>query len=602
MSSKIYGCDTETYNQGGTGLLSIQLYGKTLQKIFSYEEWMDSYRDEEVRELINKQFLEFLESSEEDMDIYFFNLKFDFSQFEKYLVWRYGETEDYYVRKGQRSIVQSPLNVYDVTFRTKKKGRLIRMRDLANITGSSLNKTCESFLGKDFQKIEIESKDFSRHIMTDEQNKYAMRDAELTYLLACKLKDVEGFNLLTKMTIGSRSLSLFRDFIKGKIPTSIMGIPVDIPIMTQSKDIWEHFHIEEKDIDEIEKYLRNDVKGGVCQAWHTGEYIGNCIHLDEHSAHPSQMVKKSPYGPLLHDKPDCDYTSVVFPKGSFKLVYKGLPCVQWRTKAQCLRYQLDELPRPGDYVKSFYLDGSFGIWKDELYIIMQNYQSDDYQVYDEVFFKTRYDYVLIALVNVLFKGKQLSKGAARNVFKLLLNALYGKFLTNPEGKKIEYIDDNGQLVRKEVSDGGRKPVYLPLGSWIAMMSRVTLLEGCIKVGIDNLLYSDTDSIIFKEYKGWENDFTVGEKLGDWGFEKDGHPIAVNIIGPKTYQEVFKEDTITKCAGLPLIVSSKIPFGELKEGNEYMKNKAVRNRHTLAINIEPHPHKVSCRAQLYRGGH
>lgn len=600
MSVKM-GCDTETYSIGGRGLLSIQVYGEHDQRIFQYEKYMDCMTDEAVRTTLFNQFIDYLENSDIDLDIYYFNLRFDFSQFEKLLVNYYKPKEDYYIRKGQRGIIQSPMNCYEVAFRTKKKGKLIRMRDLANITGSSLNKTAESFLGKEFQKIEIEDKNFERKPMSELEQKYAMRDAELTYMLAVKLSNIQGFNLLTKVTIGSRTLSLFRDIVTGKPPKDIMGIPLKLPFYTPCKDLWSYFEIEKDDIKDIEDHLRSNLCGGICQAWQTGIFEGNIVHLDEHSAHPSQMVKRVPYGKLLYQKPDEPHTSVLYPVGFFKLKDKGLKCKQWRKKTECLRYHYLNDYKPGDYVKDFYLDGSYGIWEEEFDIIKQNYDIIDLKFKEIIYFKTRIDPLLTALVNCLYYGKQHSEGAVRNVFKLLLNALYGKLLTNPEGHTIEYIiNDEGDLTRKEVDDAGRQPVYLPLGSWIATMSRVTLMQGCISVGIDNLLYSDTDSIIFKEYNDWENDFNLTDVLGGWGLE--GEPSKVNIVGPKTYQEIINDKLITKCAGLPSKSSNKVKFGELKEGAEFSKLKAIRDKKTLAINIQECTHTVNCRAQLYRGGH
>lgn len=83
--------------------------------------------------------------------------------------------------------------------------------------------------------------------------------------------------------------------------------------------------------------------------------------------------------------------------------------------------------------------------------------------------------VLNPYVEELYKGKQENTGSKKLYFKYLLNALYGKFLTRPDGKGINYICVNGEWKRVKV-ETLKKVYYLPLGSWIAMMGRVTLMN------------------------------------------------------------------------------------------------------------------------------
>lgn len=597
MAVEYYGIDTETYNRGGYGLKSIQIYGGKEQKYIAITSDNVHKSDEEIRYLLLDELFDFFESRENDATFYFFNLTFDFSQMEKYFVERYEQSEEFHLKKGECNILQSPNRMYSVKFRTKLSGRLICFYDLWLLTASSLNASAKAFVGD--AKIFIDDKNFEKMVPSPTEQKYAMKDAELTFKLAMALKDIHGFDLTEKITIGARSLALFEEVVKADgdgIDIAGMRCPTPGP---SAKNIHDYFEIKAKDKRIFELMLRRSTRGGICQAFQTGVFK-NCVHIDIHSAHPSQMVKAIPYGPMLEEKPEGAYDTVVYPDGVFVLKPGGLRMMAFTSKANCLRYQHISENEPGVLVEDFALDGSYGIWQDEYDLIISQYDFvGDIKKY---YFKSRVDPRLSSLVKTLYHGKETTKGARRNVYKYLLNSLYGKFLTRPDGEKIGYVIEDGKVTRRKEKDDTRKPVALPLGSWIATQTRVQLMSTALKVRDynKNLLYCDTDSLIFRDYDGWEKDISIGDNLGDWGIESK--PEKVNVVGPKTYQEVISGKTYTKCAGLSHNVSDLIPFGKLKEGYEATRLKAERDPETLAISLNMRPFTVSTKPQLYKGGH
>ena len=597
MTVEYYGIDTETYNQGGCGLKSIQIHGKKEQKYIAITTDIVHASDEEIRYKLLDELFEFFESRENDAVFYFFNLTFDFSQMEKYFVERYEQRDGFRLKKGECNIMQSPNKMYSVRFRTKTCGRKIYFNDLWLLTNSSLNASAKAFVGQ--TKIFIDDKNFSKGIPSPTEQKYAMKDAEITFKLALALKDIHGFDLTEKITIGARSLALFDEVIKAD------GGGVNIagalcPIFGgPAKSIQDYFEIKSKDVKIFEKMLRRSTRGGICQAFRTGIFT-KCVHIDIHSAHPSQMVKSIPYGPMLTEKPDGSYDTVVYPNGVFVLKPGGLKMMAFTSKANCLRYQYITENEPGIFVEDFALDGSYGIWKSEYDLIISQY--DFAGTAKEYYFKSRIDPRLSALIKTLYHGKETAEGARRNVYKYLLNSLYGKFLTRPDGERIIYSIEDGKVTRHKEKDDTRKPVALPLGSWIATQTRVQLMSTALKIKDynKNLLYCDTDSLIFRRYNGWENDIPISEELGGWGIES--LPEKVNVVGPKTYQEVIDGVTKTKCAGLSRNVSDLIPFGKLKDGYQATRLKAERDPDTLAISLNERPFTVSIKPQLYKGGH
>lgn len=597
MAIDYYGIDTETYNQGGCGLKSIQIYGEKEQKYIAITTDIAHAPDEDIRYRLLDELFGFFESRQNDATFYFFNLTFDFSQMEKYFVERYEQVDGFQFKKGECNIMQSPNRMYSVRFRTKTSGRMIYFNDLWLLTNSSLNASAKAFVGE--QKIFIDDKNFEKGVPSPTEKKYGMKDAEITYKLALALKDIHGFDLTEKITIGARSLALFDEVVKADgdgvniagAVCPILGVP--------AKSIQKYFEIKSKDVKIFEKMLRRSTRGGICQAFQTGIFK-KCVHIDIHSAHPSQMVKSIPYGPLLTEKPDGSYDTVVYPDGVFTLKPGGLKMMAFTSKANCLRYQYITENEPGIFVEDFALDGSYGVWKDEYDLIISQYDFDG--EVKEYYFKSRVDSRLSALIRTLYHGKETTEGARRDVYKYLLNSLYGKFLTRPDGEKIAYAIEDGKVSRHKEKDDTRKPVALPLGSWIATQTRVQLISTALKVKDynKNLLYCDTDSLIFREYDGWEKDMPIGDDLGDWGIES--MPEKVNIVGPKTYQEVISGKVITKCAGLSHSVSDLIPFGKLKDGYVTTRLKAERDPETLAISLNVRPFTVSTKPQLYKGGH
>lgn len=597
MAVDCYGIDTETYNQDGLGLKSVQIYGKNEQKYIAISEDIVDEDDEVIRYKILDELFEFFESRENDTIFYFFNLTFDFSQMEKYFVERYKPRDGFQFKKGECNIIQSPNKMYSVRFRTKSSGRMIYFNDLWLLTNSSLNASAKAFVGK--TKIFIEDKNFVKGVPSQTEREYGMEDAKLTYELALELKDIHGFDLTEKLTIGSRSLALFNEVITSDEDSiDIAGVECHLPGLP-SKDLHEYFEISKKDIKIFEKMLRRATRGGVCQAFKIGTF-NKSVHIDIHSAHPSQMVKPIPYGSMLEEKPAGAYDTVVYPNGAFVLKPGGLKMMTFTSKANCLRYEHITENKPGIFVEDFALNGTYGIWKDEYDLIISQY--DFVGDVKEYYFKSRVDERLSALIKTLYHGKETSDGGRRNVYKFMLNSLYGKFLTRPDGEQIVYNVEDGKVKRHKEKDDTRKPVALPLGSWIATQTRVQLMSTALKVKDynENLLYCDTDSLIFKYYDGWEDDVPIIDELGGWGIES--MPEKVNIVGPKTYQEVISGEVITKCAGLSHSVSGLIPFGELVDGYETVRLKAERDPDTLAISLNERPFTISTKPQLYKGGH
>lgn len=583
------GCDTETYYEGDSkGLLSIQVHGSlgkvTISKLFTASTYETS--DLIIRLDICKQFFDWLESFSVDIELAFFNIDFDMSQMILYICrysgykFVYDDARYWYLPKGHIQILESDTNMYSVSLRTFR-GRLVHMVDLSNfLPGVSLDAACRSWIGRG--KVAIESKRFLKRRPEGIEVEYSMEDARLTYDLMMELRKEGVIENQRTVTIAGRTIRHFQDYLMENYHCTF--------------DVFFYPGMSKDEISEckqhIEEVMRPSVRGGITMAVHTGMFE-DCRHIDARSMYPTQCIKPwIPVGEILEERPEGPCFELVFPSGYFTLKEGCIPYFQWRSHWQCDRYHYIETYEPGEYVKDCMLDGSLYLWGEEWDLIQGCYDCDDVEITKTLYIRAIENVALKGYVRELYTGKSTSTGSRKLFFKGLLNSLYGKFLTRPDGTVIHYID--GQRVK--VDEDGRRTFYLPLGSWIAMGGRVTLHKTMSSIPVDNVLYCDTDSIIYKGDK--DPDISLGPDLGQWAVESEG--IDAWIVGPKAYQERYPDGTVnTKCAGMPKAVAAELPFGDLREGLECQCFKPRRDPLTMAINIEPTVFTVSTRATIFK---
>ena len=152
------------------------------------------------------------------------------------------------------------------------------------------------------------------------------------------------------------------------------------------------------------------------------------------------------------------------------------------------------------------------------------------------------------------------------LYKLLNNAgAYGKFVERPHTQIFQnYINEEGiidsQIINKELDPNdlklyNAKYTYIPLAS-IPAWSRVELIEHALKLGWENVLYFDTDSIFCISNEFTRNvlktQINTNDELGGWELEEIAE--RVQFTAPKRYK-VEKEDkdgqkkTIIKAGGI-----------------------------------------------------
>jgi hypothetical protein len=186
--------------------------------------------------------------------------------------------------------------------------------------------------------------------------------------------------------------------------------------------------------------------------------------------------------------------------------------------------------------------------------------------------KTIYPFkIFVDLAEKIRKGNR--KTAFEEIAKLMQNSLYGKFGSRRERKRIvTNVDESVGCVPLEYCpDFWVKTEYaadmMVLPQWavfITANARLHLLKAVYdEVGVDNVLYGDTDSITVKHPGVLKN---VGENYGQWKVDKEWS--SFRAIAPKVYAgkrvnvEAGKSAFVGACKGIPSRQQGTRIFAEL----------------------------------------
>lgn len=154
--------------------------------------------------------------------------------------------------------------------------------------------------------------------------------------------------------------------------------------------------------------------------------------------------------------------------------------------------------------------------------------------------------------------KMNSDGAIKQLAKLMLNSLYGKFGTNPNiTPKIPYFEDNivkWKLGEKEY----RNPIYIPMAVFITAWARDKTIRTAQKC-YDRFIYADTDSLhlIETDIPDDISNIVDDKKLGFWKIENKF--TRGRFIRQKTYIEEIDGEIHVTCAGMTDTIKEKITW-------------------------------------------
>lgn len=177
-------------------------------------------------------------------------------------------------------------------------------------------------------------------------------------------------------------------------------------------------------------------------------------------------------------------------------------------------------------------------------------------------------------IDKYMKIKANSNGGIREISKLFLNSLYGKYATRPDVTgKIPYLDENGTVRLKRGRNEVRNPVYTAAGVFITSYARDVTVRAA-QANYDAFAYADTDSLHLLRSDIPDTLDVHPSNLGAWKHELDFD--AAWYIRAKAYLEYGRsigkdgrpEGEIgfhNAVAGIPTHISAALTFDDLIPG-------------------------------------
>lgn len=501
--------------------------------------------------------------------LYFHNLRFD-SQFIIYhlLDAGYKHADSKHMKELTFSTLINGTNqIYemDIVFSRKwSKGRAYYKRVKIYDSLKKLPFTVKK-IAKDFklpvQKLEMDylAPRARGHAFTADEKEYLKNDVEIM-ARALAVQFEQG---LGKMTIGADAMASYKrsigeDTFKRWFP--VLEYDLDKELRKAYHGGWTYVNpkFQDKDIGPGKVYDVNSLYPSVMR---------QCLYPVGYPCHFMGKYEKDELHPLYIQKFICQ----------FRLKEGRLPCVQIKKSMM--------------YSDTEYLTESVG----DTMLVMCNVDMElffeQYEVYDIEYieywsFMAKKD-VFANYIDSWYKVKETASGAVRQIAKLMLNNLYGKFATSPDIiEKIPVLEDG--KVKYVVDSIYNKPaVYIPVGVFCTAYARNKTIRTAQSV-YDRFIYADTDSVHLEgSNEPAEMAGTIDDKaLGLW--KNESNFIRARFIKAKSYieEEEIDEDEMkekskesalyymrdgrffhlnVKCAGMNDAIKEKVTFDNFHVG-------------------------------------
>jgi hypothetical protein len=460
-----------------------------------------------------------------DNILYFHNLKFDGEFILSYLLkngWTHTTERKFYRKKEFSTLISDKGMFYSIKLCFGKE-RYITIYDSLKIIPFSVEQVADTF-GLPISKLEIDYKEKREkgYILTQLEKDYISNDVEIM-ARALKVLFDEGLNQITQ---GSNAL---HDYKK----------------MTGAKRFKKLFPPPAYDYD-----VRQAYRGGftyVNPAFQNKE-VGKGIVLDVNSLYPW----------VMHDCP-LPYGEGIFFNGKYEQDNLYNLYVQMFT----CEFELKEgyiptlqIKNSLAFVPTQYLASSNGeevtlcLTSVDLKLFFEHYHVYNITYHSGWKFKSTvglFTEYIDKWIKVKIESTLNGNKGMRQLAKLMLNALYGKFALNPNVQsKIPYLEDGivkYRLGEKEM----RTALYIPIGVFVTANARYKTISSAQKV-FYRFAYADTDSLHLIGTEIPEGLEVDPVKLGAWKLESEFS--RAKFIRQKTYIEDIKGELNITCAGMP----------------------------------------------------
>lgn len=470
--------------------------------------------------------------------VYFHNLKFDGHFLLDWLLnngFTHVASDDRFVERTFKSLISDMGKFFSITVKWEN-GHTVEFRDSLKKLPMGVKRIAQAFkleMGKG--EIDYEAYRPIGHILTDDEVDYLKRDV---VIVAQAMKEVLAAGM-KKLTVASDSLHEFKQ-------------------LTGSEHFNRMFPVLHESID---SEIRRAYRGGFTYAddRFRGRKLGSGIVLDVNSLYPSVMKNNIlPYGEpqFVRGKVDPTKThpltifSVTF---TAKLKKDHIPCIQVKGSSIFAATEyLREIKEPTTLMVT---NVDWQLFQDHYDITILAYGDGwRFRAVQGMFDK---------YIDKWSEIKAKETGGKREIAKLHLNSLYGKFATNPNvtGKVPILKDGVVKLVRGEPET--RPPVYTAVGVFITAYARDLTIRSA-QANYNTFAYADTDSLHLLQDDVPESLEVHPTKLGAWKFEYAFQHAF--YIRPKAYLEQKHDGTYeNRIAGFPVAESEKLTFDDLVDG-------------------------------------
>lgn len=481
-------------------------------------------------------FFQYLSAMDNDVDaVWFHNLAFDgkFIIYELLLNGYVWVDERRPRREEFTTLISNKGKFYQIV--VNLGGRYITFKDSLKLLPLSIAAIAKTFnLPESKGEIDYDAYRAPGHALTSEEVDYLRRDVDILSQ-ALQVNFSEG---LTKLTIGSNAFGWFQhDMGKREFQKAFPALD-----------------------DDTDMFIRAAYRGGFtyCNPDHAGETLSG-ISVDYNSMYPSMMVKYPyPIGEAIpfEGEYQADGEHPLYVQKMLVLFYlkpDGIPCIQLRGRGF---YGLHEYVR--ETVEPVHITVTSVDWE-----VMRRMYDVDVLAWEGGYKFAEKRGIFDSYIEHWGAIKSHAKGGRRQLAKLMLNNLYGKFATNPDvTQKVPQLEGDG-IVHYRLGEPEEKPgVYIPVGVFCTAYARRELLFAIME-NRDRFIYCDTDSMHLMGDADPDGIALDDSKLCAWKVE--GHFTRAVHWRAKCYIWEMGDGITVTCAGMPQNVKDLCTFENFRDG-------------------------------------
>lgn len=479
----------------------------------------------------------------ENSVIFFHNLKFDgHFLISHFLVNDYVWVDERHPKPGEFTTLISDMGKFYSMNVTLPSGCKIEFRDSNKKLPMSVERIAHAF------KLETLKGDLDYHAerpvghrATAEERKYIAHDIVIpANALAQQME--QG---MTRLTVGSDSLAEYKRTVGEKY-------------------FQRHFPVLPLDMD-LE--LRRAYRGGFTYSdpRYKGRRVGSGKVYDVNSLYPAVMYNESlPYGePQWAEgrvEPTDSHPLTIFSVTLTATLKKDhIPCIQIKGASLFI---------PTEYQTEIVEPTTLMMTNVDFDLYSRHYDLNVLAWGGGWRFRAKTG-MFRAYIDKWSKIKSESTGGLREISKLHLNSLYGKFASNPSVTSKYPVLQDGRVVYKRGEDETRDPVYTAMGVFITAYARALTINAA-QTYYPVFAYADTDSLHLMMEDEPEHLDIHPTRMGAWKHEYDFHEAF--YIRAKAYLELVDYSApplanvyVNRIAGLPERISEALTLDDVVDG-------------------------------------